>query len=118
MSRKAIHRGEILKRAVQGSDLPKSIIIKKAGFKSRSSYYNHIEDKDLPLDILQKYGQALGYDFSLEVPEIKAIDAFVEKEDPLTINQALKERDYWRDKYYVLLEKNAQLLEQLSKSKR
>jgi len=112
-----IHRGELLKRIVESSDLSKTVIIKKAGYKSRSSYYTHIETKDLPLDILAKYGKAVDYDFSIDIPEMKTMESFLENESPQTIQQAIKERDYWRDKYYNLLEKNNELLQIMAKQK-
>jgi hypothetical protein len=33
------------------------------------------------------------------------------KKNPTTLNEALQERDYWKDKYYELMEKYQRLLE-------
>jgi len=112
-----IHRGEMLKRVVENCGIPITKVTKKAGYKTTTSYYRHIESADLSLEIIQKYAAAIGYDFSTEIPEIKEAQAFIENESPQTIQQAIKERDYWRDKYYNLLEKNNELLQIMAKQK-
>lgn len=117
MKKKQIDRGEIVKNAVEASELSIKVIIKKAGYKSTTSYYRHIQMADLSLEIVKRYGKALSHDFSIDIPEIKAIEAFIENENPKTIQEALKERDFWRDKYYAALEKNNELLSILNKNK-
>lgn len=111
---KNIHRGNALAKAIQQSELSKTVIAKKAGY-NRTSLYNHIRTADLSFDILEKYGKALSYDFTRIFPEMIRYIAF---EDPkseyresLTFDQILKQRDQWRDKYYDLLEKYNKLIE-------
>ena len=109
-----MHRGEILAKTVQQSELSKTVIAKKAGY-NRTSLYNHIKTPDLSFDILEKYGKALGYDFTKVFPEMIKYISF---EDPrsdysesITFEKLLKQRDQWRDKYYDLLEKYNTLIE-------
>ena len=117
MRKKQLHRGEIVQRIAEASELSIIKIIKKAGYKSTTSYYRHVQMADLSLEIVHKYGEALKHDFSLEIPEIKEVDWLVESGNPKTIQEAIRERDYWRDKYYSVLEKNNELLFILNKNK-
>ena len=111
---KHIHRGEILQAAVKKSKLKITQVVKKVGI-SRGTFYNHIEDPNLPFDILEKYGKALAYDFTTEIPEMTKY-AFEEPAEmygqPSTIEEAIKQRDYWKDKYIALLEKHQRLIEE------
>lgn len=107
MAPRKIHRGEILQAAAARSHLSVTSLMKRIGY-SRGSWYVHIEDPDLPLDILALYGKALGYDFSADVPGMEKPQQAAEPEEPgkapATMEEALQQRDYWREKYYRLLE--------------
>lgn len=111
---KNINRGEALAKAIQQSELSKTVIAKKAGY-NRTSLYNHIRTPDLSFDILEKYGKALAYDFTRVFPEMIRYIAFedpkAEYRETLTFDIVLKQRDQWRDKYYDLLEKYNKLIE-------
>ncbi|GAB3026239.1 hypothetical protein GCM10027051_33800 [Niabella terrae] len=111
MAKGNLHRGELLKKIVDASGMNKTILIKKTGYKSTTSYYNHIEDKNLSAEILLKYGEALNYDFSSELPDVKRIKAMLSNEEPATLNEAQKQIAYWKAKYYEILEKYNQILE-------
>lgn len=109
-----MHRGQLLKKAVKDSGIPVTTLIKRVHF-SRTTYYNHIDNKDLPLDILVQYGKALGIDFSVNFPQLKHIESFTNKK-PLNLEDAISEINYWKDKYYELLEKyNFSIEEKLPK---
>ena len=103
---KKIHRGEILQAAVNKSDLRITQIVKRAGY-SRSSYYHHIGDEGLSYEILEAYGKAMKYDFTEDLPEMNKylVEDSSEKYTLLTLEEAIRQRDYWKDKYYALLEK-------------
>ena len=99
-----IHRGQAL--AAAAGSLNKTAIAIKAGY-SRSSYYNHIENKDLSFHILTAYGKAMKYDFTVEFPEMPKYLV----EDPEekygktpTLEEAIKLIQYWKDKYIELIE--------------
>lgn len=116
-----IHRGELLKAIVKRSDLNISQITRKAGY-SRASYYLHINRGDLPFEILEVYGKALSYDFSEELPEmIKYVSYLEPAQEYLNPQQAIREKDRWRNKYFELLEKYNLLIEEkllLNKNKK
>ena len=103
---KKIHRGEILQAAVNKSDLRITQIVKRAGY-SRSSYYHHIGDEGLSYEILEAYGKAMKYDFTEDLPEMNKylVEDSSEKYTLLTLEEAIRQRDYWKDKYHALLEK-------------
>lgn len=110
MAKKRNHRGEILKNVVKNLGVATKVAAKKAGY-SRSAYYKHIEDEDLSLHILLKYGKGLEYDFSKFIPEINSID-YKQIGTPATLKEALKQIDMLKEKYYSLLEKYNKLLEE------
>lgn len=73
-------------------------------------------DPDLSVEILRDYGKAMKHDFSAEVPEMNQ-HAFLEEHPddyivPTDLEQAIKQADRWKAKYYLLLEKYNQLLEE------
>lgn len=118
--KKKIHRGEALKQIVAESDLSITQIVKRAGYKTRGSYYDHIEDPDLSFEILEKYGKALNHNFRDDFPSMPEY-SFEEmppppyKSKPKTLEEALNVIEYWRNRFYEELEKNNGLLEQLNK---
>jgi len=109
-----IHRGQILKDAVEATRLNKEDVAAKAGY-TRSSYYKHIQDPELPYHILAAYGRAMRHDFTDELPEMPKY--IVEEPESgytkgMTIDDLLKQIDYWKDKYIELLEKYNRLIEE------
>lgn len=75
----------------------------------------HIKKKNLPVSILSKYAKAIGHDFS---EEIQDMDQFILEEpeslysnEPKTIEEAVKQRNEWKEKYYALMEKYIKLME-------
>jgi predicted DNA-binding transcriptional regulator AlpA len=114
-----LHRGEVLNAVVKRSNYTISQVVKKTGY-SRASFYNHIQNKDLPFEILERYGNAVGYDFSEEFPEMVRYVAFKEPDAEYdTIDLLKKDRDRWRYKYYDLLERyNIFIEEKLEKAEK
>ncbi len=110
---KNIHRGEILKTAVGKSGQKVEQVAKKAGYK-RSTYYTHIEQPDLDLRILEKYGKAMSYDFTEEIPEMNKyiLEDPPAKYIPRTFEEAINQLGQLRDKYDQLNEKYKQLNEE------
>lgn len=92
-------------------------LVKKVGV-SRSAYYNHIADPQLPIDTLLKYGKVLHYDFMEDFPELftnnlaDGRDSYTQLSHAETKEEAEKQRDIWKEKYYELLEKYMALKEQ------
>jgi vacuolar-type H+-ATPase subunit I/STV1 len=116
-SKKHIHRGQLLEAAVKASRLNIEFVAEKAGY-SRSSYYKHKEEKDLDYHILASYGKAIKHDFTEELPEMPKYLIEEPNEDygkTPTLNEAIKQRDQWKEKYYELLEKYNKLIEEKMK---
>jgi hypothetical protein len=107
-----LNRGQILAAAVGG--LNKELIANKAGY-SRSSYYKHIENPNLGFHILIAYGKALKHDFTeelVDMPKYLLGDPNEEYSNPLTLDEATRQRDHWKDKYLDLLEKYNHMIEE------
>ena len=112
--RSSKHHGAILEEAVKKSGISKTALVEKVGY-SRSAYYKHINEPYLSFEILEQYGKVLRHDFSIDLPEMKKTRVEEDPEEyspPANIEQAIHQRDYWRNKYYTLLEKHQQLLEE------
>ncbi|HEX5153124.1 MAG TPA: hypothetical protein VFW07_16855 [Parafilimonas sp.] len=118
--KKKIHRGEILRQVADESDFSVTQIVKRAGYKTRRSFYTHVEDSDLSFEILEKYGRALNHNFREDFPSMPEYSLEETppppyKSKPKTLEEAFEVIDYWRSRFYDELEKNNNLLEQLNK---
>jgi hypothetical protein len=109
-----LNRGQVLATAVEATGLNKEEVATKAGY-SRSSYYKHIENPELDFHILMAYGKAIKHDFTEEFPEMPKYVL----EDPdqdygkkISLEEAIRQRDQWKDKYLELLEKYNRLIEE------
>ena len=103
-----------MQAAVNSSGLSVTVVAERTGY-SRSTYYYHILDPELPFEILQKYGKALNYDFTADFPDMtKHILEEDEKKyiRPTNLEQAVRQLEILREKYFALLEKYQQLLEE------
>ncbi len=108
------HRGQVLAAVVEATGLNKEEVAVKAGY-SRSSYYKHIDNPDLDFHILIAYGRAMKHDFTDEFPEMPRYllqDPEEPYPQPLTLDEAIRQRDYWKDKYIEMLEKYNRLMEE------
>ncbi len=117
--KKKIHRGEILKQVAAESDLSITQIVKRAGYKTRRSFYTHVEDPDLSFEILEKYGKALNHNFREDFPSmpeysLEEMPSPPYKSKPKTLEEATEIIEYWRSRFYEELEKNNKLLEKLN----
>lgn len=108
------HRGEIVEKVARSSGIAISEIAKKMKYE-RTAPYQHFKKKDLDYGIILSYGKVLKHDFSKEIPEIvdfiSTVSEPLEDYNTLSLSEALKQRDNWRDKYLTLLEKYTELLE-------
>jgi hypothetical protein len=116
------HRGEILKKVIESRPVKVNLaqLARTIGY-DRTTVYLHFAKPDLDYLILLKYGKALKHDFSQEFPEMSDMIAMIEEPlsdyKVLTVAEALKERDYWKDKYIHLLESyNEIIIKQLGQS--
>ena len=109
-----IDRGKILENVFKTSGFSLTELSKRVAY-DRTTVYRHFAKAELEFSILLKYGKALNHDFSVEFPEL--LNYFNKVQEPMaaytpyTLAEALKERDFWKDKYIALLEKhNAMIL--------
>lgn len=107
-----IHRGALLDKAVRESSTNISQMVKRLGI-SRGTFYNHIKDPNLSFEQLAKYGKVIKHDFSEDLPEMKKY-VFEEPEVPYgvpkTFEEAVEQRDYWRERYYKKAEEFTRLV--------
>ncbi|SDE09668.1 hypothetical protein SAMN04487894_1212 [Niabella drilacis] len=97
-----MHRGQFLKEMVKESGRSVTWLTKKMRI-SRTTYYNHTRDEDLPAHLLTGYSHALGVDFSQHIPELKKLMFSVKDTSPPKETQDAI--SYWKQKHDALLEK-------------
>lgn len=89
-------------------------IMRKLGYSSRNTYYRHISTANLSLEILQRYGKAIHYDFTFDLnPQIYSEAAEtppVYLAIPGTMEEAISQRDFYWRKYNEQLEQYRKLL--------
>lgn len=106
-----IHRGEIVERVVRNSGIPLTRIVAKMN-KSRRWIYNVFETSDLSLDLILEFGKILHYDFSQDIPQLVNGKSVV---SDVSSTYDAENVDYWKNKYYLLLEEYNELLKVSSK---
>ncbi|WP_439505021.1 helix-turn-helix domain-containing protein [Sediminibacterium sp.] len=115
-NRVKIDRGQLLRDSVESSGISVTKLVKKIGI-SRSTYYNHISNPELPLDLLLKYGNALHINFNdflsdLFVESTKESQGlYFENTNPNNFEEAIAQAQFWRNKYLELSEKYQLVLE-------
>ncbi|HMR91095.1 MAG TPA: hypothetical protein PKC69_02230 [Chitinophagaceae bacterium] len=111
---KHIHRGELLQSVVRKSTISITRLTRRMGI-SRGTFYNHKDDPNLSYDLLEQYGKALNYDFSGDVPGMHKymLEEPVEPYgEPKTLEDAIRQRDYWKKEADRWKDKYIQALEQ------
>ncbi len=111
------HRGEVLQAVVNKNSTNITQLVKRMGI-SRGTYYNHIQDPDLPFDLLERYGKILDYDFTNDFTEMHKYtleEPSAPYGEPSTLEEAIKQRDYWRSQTDHWKNKYIQLLEEKGK---
>jgi hypothetical protein len=92
-----IHRGQVLKKAVYDSGIKIAELARRIG-KSRRFIYIMFNNKDVPTHLMKTVCEAIKHPFTRNMIEIKS-----ETEDVFY-------DDYWKDKYFKLLEEHNTLL--------
>ncbi len=114
---KPVHRGKALKKVAEESGLTVDEIIERMRYASRTTYYNHTRNPRLSLTILGRYGKIFKHGF-YEIPEMKLLTS---KESavfgpyfklPVTLDEAIKQLDFYYMKYMLQLEEIRKLLEE------
>lgn len=97
------------------TDLSIIQIARRAGYKTRGSFYDHVRNPDLSFSILEKYGEVFNHDFSEEIPGMPKLTLEEPvgpdyKTVPKTLEEALQLINKLKERNYDLLEKyNASL---------
>ena len=89
-----------------------------------TSFYNHIKEENLDIEIIKEYAKALPYDFSIEFPEM--INYYLEEPEPehyetMSSKELIKLVKAWKDKFFIVLEENRNLriqADELARNKR
>lgn len=104
-----IHRGEIVEAAVRQSGIAITEVAKRIG-KSRRHMYNLFDDPNISIDTILKIGKVIHYDFGSDIPEIPSptSNQLSDLENDYVTQLS---NEYWKNKYFKLLEKYNSLLE-------
>lgn len=103
------HRGEIIEQAVRRSGISIVTISKKMG-KSRRWLYLQFENPLVSLDVVLQIGKIIYYDFSEDIQLLKVHSLVSEKDE----NGTQREVDYWKEKYYAMMEEYLLLLKKVA----
>ena len=102
------HRGEIVENAIRNSGIPLTTIAKKLG-KTRQWLYLLFGNPNAPLDAVLSIGKIIYHDFS---EDISALNSTIKLEEPN--NEYLSNNNYWKEKYFLLMEEYHTLLKRVS----
>lgn len=112
------HKGEIIEKIINSSDVPVTEIAKRLGM-SRATVYRLYDKPEVSLDTIIQLGKALNTDMSKYFPEVlQAVqEPPVGYSAPKNYAELMDEVKFWKDKYIDVLEKyNSLLNEQLLNS--
>ncbi len=65
-----VHRGKIFQKVIEDHGFSVTDINRMTGI-SRQTLYNSFKNENASLDHMVKVGQAIGYDFAQDIPELK-----------------------------------------------
>ena len=99
-----LHRGEIIEKAIRESGYSITIVAQRLG-KSRRWMYLLFENTAVSIEHILQIGKIIYHDFSLEFPEVIQPAT----SEPETTYERTKD-NYWREKYFALLEEYNTLL--------
>lgn len=102
------HKGEIIEKAVRASGYPITKLASKMR-KSRRWMYLVFENPNVTIDHILEIGAIIHHDFSNEIHELTRKSKEV-NESSFPYNVEEDSIEYWKSKYYALLEEFNQLL--------
>lgn len=105
------HHGQIVEHAVRRSSISITALAKELKV-SRRSIYNWFTEENLSIEIVDKIGKALRYDFSSEFPEILDLSFQLRTAERAVaeIQEGQDSAFYWKEKYIALLEAHNEYL--------
>lgn len=102
------HRGEIIEQAIRKSGISISKIAKKLN-RSRQWVYVMFENPNVSFETILEIEKIIHYDFSNDIKNLNRLISGSSKNDG---NQQVG-RDYWKDKYFKLLEEHLEILKKI-----
>ena len=107
-----IHMGKLLERVIRKKGLNISGLAREIGV-NRRSLYNWFEEKNIKVEVLQKVSEVIDHDFSAQFPNILGQEQ--NKKAEVSNATMVKDKEYWKDKYILLLERYSELLSEKEK---
>jgi hypothetical protein len=98
-------QGIILQKAVLKSGISISEIGRRLG-RGRSWLYFQFSRNKVPVEVFFQIGNIINHDFTEDVQELKKFSS------PASNNNEKETAEYWRMRYYKLLEEHVELLKQ------
>lgn len=109
------HRGEIVEAAVRHSGFPITQLAKRLG-RSRRHVYNLFENPQIPVETILEIGKIIHHDFTSEISALKGYRVPEKTTTAIEVkadyHQPEDNPEYWKNKYFGLLEKYNALLEE------
>lgn len=107
-----VHRGEIIKNAVQESGYSVTTLARKMK-KSRRWMYYIFDKPNVSIDVVIEIGKIIHYDFSKDIKLYMPTSTSTQyAQESRVFDTNTEEALYWKEMYYSLLEKYNTLLEQ------
>ncbi len=106
------HRGEIVEKAIRESGIPITTIAKRLG-KTRQWLYLLFDNPLVPLDTVIAIGRIIYHDFSTQIDF--SITTAQLHEPYIKLLPKEGSAEYWKEKYYSLLEENHALYQKISR---
>lgn len=103
------HRGEIIRKAVTESGISITTLAKRLN-KSRRTIYNLFDSNNVSLEVILEIGRIIHHDFSSQIKELKRYGGPLDLQN-VQDDEKKYNAEYWKAKYYELLEKHNALLE-------
>ena len=105
-----LHKGELIEKAVRAKRFPITLLAKRLK-KSRRYIYDVFEKQDVPLDLILRIGKIIQHDFSNDLKNLSKIPKEYQLEVITEPDISFENVNYWKSKYFELLEQHKQLLE-------
>lgn len=106
-----IHRGEIVEQAIRKSGIPIATMAKRLG-KSRRWMYLMFENPDVSYEVIKRIGQIIYYDFHDDFPILSGKGQSYT--DHKLQYDTRENAEYWKNKYFKLLEEHHELLKKVN----
>jgi hypothetical protein len=105
------HKGEIIEKAIRQSGFPITKVAKKMGKSTRWMYYL-FDSHNVSLDYVLEIGEIIHHDFSDQITELKKykIQQRALTSEDITKTDITETVEYWKDKYFELLDQHHKLL--------